>query len=110
MALFPVFPTPTAPIASSQVLCRPTPAGGCIALNKYWRYTSNRLREYGPYDRLIDYAKLVTGLTYSQIVEPDRYAVAYKIPLMGVMEPPRFSFQDMVYPFQGVSCPAPAAS
>lgn len=107
MALFPIFPNPPAPQPESRVLCRPTPNGGCLSFLRYWRYTSNRLREYGPYDRFVDRAKLVSDLTYDDLVTDDRYAVAYKIPLMGVVETKRFDFQDMIFPFAGLNCPAP---
>ena len=104
MALFPVFPTPPAPVPASRVLCRPTPAGGCITFLKYYRYTSNRLKEYGPYDRFIDYSKLTSALTYDDIVANDRYALAFKTALLGVIETPRYDFQDEIYPFGGVVC------
>ncbi len=108
MALFPIFPAPEAPTPEAKVLCRPTPNGGCLKFLRYWRYTSNRLREYGPFDRFIDRAKLVTSLTYDDIVANDRYAVVYKVPLMGVSETLRFDFQDMIFPFGGLKCPEPA--
>ena len=113
MALFPVFPPPPAPVPESQVLCRPVPKGGCIRFLRYWRYTSNRLREYGPFDRFIDRSKLVINLTYDDIVANDRYAVAYKFPLLGSLETKRYDFQDMVYPFDGIltaDCVAPPAA
>lgn len=106
MALFPVFPSPPAPVAEAQVLCRNTPAGGCVSFLRYHRYTSNRLKEFGPYDRFIDRAKLTVSLTYNEIVGNDRYAVAYKTPLLGVIETKRFDFQDMIFPFNGITCPA----
>lgn len=108
--MFPVFPTLPAPVPESQVLSRPTPAGGCLSFLRYNRYSSNRLKAYGPFDRFIDRAKLVSDVTYDQIVAPDRYAVAYKLPLLGVMENLRFDYQDMIYPFGGLKCPAVPAS
>jgi hypothetical protein len=108
MALFPTFDTPPAPEPLSRVLCRPPPVGGCISFLKYWHHTSNRFREYGPFDRFIDRAKLVTALTFNDIVADDRYAVALKVPLLGVVETPRFDFQDEVFPFHGLECPTTA--
>lgn len=105
MALYPVFPTPAPPVPESQVLCRPQPSGGCISFLRYWRYSSNKLREYGPFVRFIDRAKLVSALTYDDLVSNDRYGVAYKVPLLGVMETKRLDFQDMIFPFAGVTCP-----
>jgi hypothetical protein len=110
MALFPIFPPAPAPVPESQVLCRARPDGGCLSFLRYHRYTSNRLREYGPFDRFIDHAKLNLNLTYEQIVGDSRYAIAFKTPLLGVIETERFDFQDMIYPFNGVVCPAPAAT
>jgi hypothetical protein len=106
MALFPVFPAPAPPVPEARVLRRLTPAGGCISFLRYHRYTSNWLREYGPFDRFIDRAKLISDLTYDQIVSADRFAVAYKLPLLGCMETTRYEFQDMIYPFGGVLCPS----
>lgn len=108
MALFPIFPPLPAPVPE-VTLQRATPAGGCIDFLRYTRYSSNKLREYGPFVRFIDRAKLVADLTYDDVVGDDRYAVAFKVPLLGVMETQRFDYQDMIYPFKGVSCPAPAA-
>lgn len=105
MALFPTFPPPPPPVPEAMVLCRPTPAGGCLSFLRYHRYTSNRLREYGPFDRFIDRSKLVISLTYDDIVTDDRYAVAYKVPLLGSMASTRYEYQDMVYPFKGLACP-----
>jgi hypothetical protein len=107
MALFPVFP-PLADPSPLQTQSRPTPPGGCLSFVRYWRYPSNNLREYGPFVRVIDRAKLALTLTYDEIVTKDRYAVAYKLPLLGVVESQRYDFQDMVYPFNGLSCPAAA--
>ena len=104
MALFPVFPPPADPVAQ-PALCRPAPAGGCVSFLRYWRYTSNRLREYGPFERFIDRAKLVSALTYDDIVGKDRWGWAVKVPLLGTVEQPRFEYQDTIFPFAGMSCP-----
>lgn len=89
----------------ARVACRPPPAGGCISFLKYWRFTSNRLREYGPFDRFIDRSKLVTNLTYNDLVADQRYALAVKIPLIGVLETKRYAFEDQIFPFKGMDCP-----
>src|SRR5208283_489659 len=105
MAIFPVFPPLPAPVPT-PALCRPPPAGGCISLIHYWRYTSNRLKEYGPYDRFINYAKLIQSLTYDDIVGKDRWGWAMTLPLLGSLQTPRYDFQDLIYPFDGVQCPS----
>lgn len=105
MALYPDFPPPYEPEPMARTACRLPPAGGCISFLKYWRYSSNRLREFGPYDRLIDRAKLTIGLTYDEIVADKRYAIALKVPLMGVVETKRYSFEGQIFPFKGLACP-----
>ncbi len=106
MALYPVFPSPTAPDPESQLICRLPPAGGCISFIRYARWTSVRMKEYGPYNRFVDRAKLIADLTYDDIVINDRYAVAVKVALLGVAENQRYLFQDLIFPFKGLNCPA----
>lgn len=89
---------------------RATPAGGCIDFLRYHRYSSNKLKEYGPFVRFIDRSKLISNLTYDDIVGDARYAIAFKTPLMGVMETTRFDFQNMIFPFKGLVCPVPVAA
>lgn len=102
--LYPTF-TQTVDEQDERIMCRPNPVSGCIKLIKYDRYTSNRLRDYGPFDRFIDRARLISGQTMDDILGPDRYAVAHKVSIMGSALQDRPAFLDLIYPFKGMSCP-----
>lgn len=104
MALYPSFAPPYEPEPMARTACRLPPTGGCISFLKYWRYTSNRLKEFGPFDRFIDRSKLTIGLTYDEVVGDKRYALAIKVPLMGVVEAQRYAYEGQIYPFKGVTC------
>jgi hypothetical protein len=90
------------------VICRPTPIGGCIQFMHYDRYLSNRLKEYGPFDRLIDISKLQGALTLVDIYGPDQTEVVLKVSIMGVVIPDRPTFEGQIYPALGLSCPTPS--
>lgn len=85
-------------------ICRPTPIGGCIQFMHYDRYLSNRLRKYGPFDRIIDVARLKGIVTLDDVYGPERSAIVLKVPLMGVVIERRRSFQDQIYPDKGMEC------
>jgi len=109
MARYPDYTPPYEPEPMARTACRLPPAGGCVKFLRYWRATSNRLREFGPFERFIDRSKLVTSLTFDDTVAGKRYAVSLKIPLMGVVEAQRYDYQGQIYPFNGLACPTTAA-
>lgn len=103
MELYPNLPSEPEPM--SRISCRQPPASGCVSFMRYWRFTSNRMREFGPFDRFIDRSKLTSNLTFDELVSDLRYAIAVKIPVIGTMETKRYEYEDQIFPFKGMSCP-----
>jgi len=85
---------------------RPPPIGGHIRLLQYHRYLSNRLREYGPFERFINYPKLLIPITLHDIYDMNRYFIALKHVVMGVVPEERLPFQDSILPDLGMECGA----
>lgn len=91
-------------------ICRPTPIGGCIQFMHYDRYLSNRLRPFGPFDRLIDISKLQGALTLADIYGPLQSEIVFKVSIMGVVIPTKPTFEGQIYPALGLQCATPAAA
>lgn len=77
---------------------------GCIELIHYWRYMSNRLPEYGPWDRIIDRGRLVNDITLDDVYNPDRYTWSLSVANLGVTRIERPEFEDFFYPSLGMTC------
>ena len=83
---------------------RPAPLGGFIRLLQYQRYLSNRFKEYGPFDRIVDLSRLLTDLRLNDIYDKDRYFIVLKNSVMGTVKESRFFFEDFIFPNQGIDC------
>lgn len=90
--------------SGDSVMLRPPVLGGHIRLIQYRRYLSNRLRLYGPFDRFVDYARLLDDLKLNDIYDKDRYPIQLRMAIMGVAEEERLSFQDQIFPSLGMEC------
>lgn len=65
---------------------------------------SNRLPEFGPFDRILDYGKLVQDITLDDIYNHMRYFWNTHVSVMGVSVRDRPEFEEFIFPAVGMKC------
>lgn len=95
---------PHVPWTDGKQPCRPQMQTGCIELIHYWRHMSNRLPEYGPFDRIIDRGRLINDVDMEAVYGPDRYTWSVSIACLGVSQIDRPDFEEFFYPSLGMAC------
>jgi len=102
--LYPDYPERVEYYGTDRRPCRPPPTGGCIQLIHWDRALSNRFPEFGPFERFIDRAKLIQGLTLDEVYDQQVYFWSLALSIMGTSQEDRNEFEDFVYPRLGMQC------